>query len=146
MSETSRILIVEDDATLLRGLSDNFCAAGFEVATAADGQSGLAQALAQPPDLLLLDIMLPLLNGYDLCQRVRQADLRHGPVKQPRDFFHARTPVDARNMRRSFPVPRRLRNVIMGKPGRRDLREMRNAYRLMRPREIAQPKRDLSRH
>ena len=75
MSETSRILIVEDDTTLLRGLSDNFRAAGYEVETAADGEAGLAQALAQPPDALLLDIMLPLLNGYDLCQRVRQADL-----------------------------------------------------------------------
>lgn len=75
MNETSRILIVEDDVTLMRGLSDNFCTAGYEVVTAADGKAGLAQALAQPPDLLLLDIMLPQLNGYDLCQRVRRADL-----------------------------------------------------------------------
>ena len=73
--QTTRILIVEDDAALLRGLSDNFREAGFDVETAADGESGLARALAQPPDLLLLDIMLPRLNGYDLCQRVRQAKL-----------------------------------------------------------------------
>jgi DNA-binding response OmpR family regulator len=59
----------------LRGLNDNFRAADYDVETAADGEAGLAQVLAQPPDLLLLDIMLPLLNGYDLCQRVRQADL-----------------------------------------------------------------------
>jgi DNA-binding response OmpR family regulator len=70
-----RILIVEDDATLLRGLSDNFCEAGFEVLSAVDGQAGLAQVLASPPDMLLLDIMLPHLNGYDLCQRVRRAGL-----------------------------------------------------------------------
>lgn len=70
-----RILIVEDDAALLRGLSDNFRAAGFSVETAEDGAAGLAQALAQPPDALLLDIMLPKLNGYDLCQRLRQANL-----------------------------------------------------------------------
>jgi len=75
MTARSRILIVEDDTTLLRGLSDNFRAAEYDVETAADGEAGLAQVLAQPPDLLLLDIMLPLLNGYDLCQRVRQADL-----------------------------------------------------------------------
>jgi len=75
MSETSRILIVEDDGTLLRGLSDNFRTAGYEVVTAAEGKTGLALALAQPPDLLLLDIMLPQLNGYDLCQHVRRADL-----------------------------------------------------------------------
>jgi len=75
MSPSPRVLIIEDDATLLRGLSDNFANAGFEVETASDGQAGLAQLLAQPPDIVVLDIMLPLLNGYDLCQRVRQAKL-----------------------------------------------------------------------
>jgi len=75
MSRPPRILIVEDDATLLRGLSDNFRTAGYEVETATDGVSGLTQALAQPPEVILLDIMLPKLNGYDLCQRVRQDKL-----------------------------------------------------------------------
>lgn len=70
-----RILIVEDDAALLRGLSDNFRSAGFEVETATDGEIGLARVLAEPPDLLLLDIMLPRLNGFDLCLRVRQMKL-----------------------------------------------------------------------
>jgi len=72
MSRTLRILIVEDDATLLRGLSDNFHAAGYEVQSADNGETGLAQALASPPDLLLLDIMLPKLNGYDICKRLRK--------------------------------------------------------------------------
>lgn len=75
MSVSSRVLIVEDDASLLRGLSDNFRAAGYEVLTATDGPSGLAHALGHPPDLILLDIMLPRLNGYDLCRQVRQAKL-----------------------------------------------------------------------
>jgi len=75
MSPAQRILIIEDDPTLLRGLSDNFLTAGYEVETATNGKAGLAQVLATLPDLLLLDIMLPLLNGYDLCQRVRQAKL-----------------------------------------------------------------------
>ncbi|TWU24535.1 response regulator transcription factor [Bythopirellula polymerisocia] len=70
-----RILIVEDDATLLRGLSDNFAVAGFDVQTATDGQAGIAHVLADPPDLLVLDIMMPRMNGYDLCRRVRQAML-----------------------------------------------------------------------
>ena len=70
-----RILIVEDDHALLRGLSDNFQSAGFDVDTATQGDTGLAQALAQPPDLLLLDIMLPQMNGYDICRRLRQAKL-----------------------------------------------------------------------
>jgi len=75
MNQMLRILIVEDDATLLRGLHDNFRAAGYEVETAVNGEAGLAQVLANPPDVLLLDIMLPRMNGYDLCQRVRQAKL-----------------------------------------------------------------------
>ena len=70
-----RILIVEDDATLLRGLSDNFRGAGYEVHTATDGEAGLAIALAEPPDLLVLDIMLPRLNGFDVCRQVRLAQL-----------------------------------------------------------------------
>ncbi|MGB7325727.1 MAG: response regulator transcription factor, partial [Rubripirellula sp.] len=75
MTNPPRVLIVEDDPTLLRGLSDNFSGAGFAVETAIDGQSGLAMVLAAPPQLLLLDIMLPHLNGFDLCQRVRKAGL-----------------------------------------------------------------------
>ena len=70
-----RVLIVEDDATLLRGLSDNFTSAGFDVRTATDGEVGISQVLAEPPDLIVLDIMLPRMNGYDLCRRVRQAML-----------------------------------------------------------------------
>ena len=70
-----RVLIIEDDPALLRGLSDNFRNAGYIIETATDGRTGLAQVLAAPPQLLLLDIMLPHLNGYDLCRRVRKAGL-----------------------------------------------------------------------
>ncbi len=75
MTSQPRVLIIEDDPALLRGLSDNFRSAGFVVETATDGQFGLAQVLTHPPQLLLLDIMLPNLNGYDLCRRVRKAQL-----------------------------------------------------------------------
>lgn len=74
-NDSKRMLIVEDDATLLRGLSDNFRDDGFAVTTAADGRDGLAKVLDDPPDIVLLDVMLPLLNGYELCQRVRDAKL-----------------------------------------------------------------------
>lgn len=73
--QPKRILIVEDDATLLRGLSDNFRDDGFVVATAVDGRDGLTKVLDDPPDIVLLDVMLPLLNGYELCQRVRKTKL-----------------------------------------------------------------------
>ena len=65
------VLIVEDDPALLRGLKDNFEAQNYRVQLARDGSTGLATALAQPPDLLLLDIMLPKLNGYEICSALR---------------------------------------------------------------------------
>ena len=67
------VLIVEDDPALLRGLRDNFSAAGYQVATAADGQQGLEAATRRPPDLLILDVMLPRLNGYEVCRSLRAA-------------------------------------------------------------------------
>src|SRR5580765_515773 len=65
------VVIIEDDSTLLRGLRDNFQAHGFEVRTARDGEQGLQTLLADPPDLVLLDIMLPKINGYEVCRSVR---------------------------------------------------------------------------
>lgn len=65
------VLIVEDDPALLRGLKDNFEAQDYRVQTARDGREGLSAALANPPDLLLLDIMLPKMNGYEICRALR---------------------------------------------------------------------------
>jgi len=72
---TPVILIIEDDATLLRGLKDNFEAQGYSVRAAADGQKGLDSLLANPPDLILLDIMLPKVNGYEICRSARSKKL-----------------------------------------------------------------------
>jgi len=69
------ILIVEDDSTMLRGLKDNFEATGYRVRTASDGEKGLEQALRLKPDLIVLDIMMPGMNGYELCRAVREAGL-----------------------------------------------------------------------
>ena len=69
---TASVLIIEDDSTLLRGLKDNFTAQGYQVRTARDGQEGLNAALQQNPDLILLDIMLPRMNGYEVCRSLRQ--------------------------------------------------------------------------
>jgi DNA-binding response OmpR family regulator len=66
-----KVLIVEDDAALLRGLKDNFQAQGYQVRTANDGQKGLEAFLRDPPDLVLLDLMLPKVNGYEICRRAR---------------------------------------------------------------------------
>src|SRR5262249_33790884 len=68
----SRILIVEDEPALLRGLTDTFAVRGCEVLRAVDGEAGLQLALTAEPDLILLDIMLPKVNGYELCRAVRE--------------------------------------------------------------------------
>jgi len=73
MITTRRILIVEDDPALLRGLRDNFEAQGYAVCTANDGKRGLESVLKAPPDLLLLDLMLPHVSGYEICRTVRSA-------------------------------------------------------------------------
>jgi DNA-binding response OmpR family regulator len=69
------VLIVEDDPTMLRGLKDNFEFKGYRVVTAADGEEGLNAALDNNPDLILLDIMLPKINGYEVCRLIRQEQL-----------------------------------------------------------------------
>jgi DNA-binding response OmpR family regulator len=67
------ILVVEDDATMRRVLKDNLEYKGYSVITAADGESGLKAAVERRPDLMLLDIMLPGINGYEICRLVREA-------------------------------------------------------------------------
>jgi DNA-binding response OmpR family regulator len=69
----NRILIIEDDPTLLRGLKDNFASNGYQVETAADGDMGLERAMSGQHDLILLDIMLPRVNGYEICRAVRES-------------------------------------------------------------------------
>jgi DNA-binding response OmpR family regulator len=69
------VLIIEDDSALLRGLKDNFEAGDYRVQVASDGRAGLSAALADPPDLLLLDIMLPKINGFEICRTLRAKGL-----------------------------------------------------------------------
>jgi DNA-binding response OmpR family regulator len=57
---------------MLRGLEDNFKMKGYYVLTASDGRLGLETALKERPDLILLDIMLPEMNGYEVCSRIRE--------------------------------------------------------------------------
>jgi len=67
-----RILIIEDEPDLLRGLSLNLKAEGYAVLTAARGDTGTELALRERPDLILLDIMLPGMNGLDVCRELRK--------------------------------------------------------------------------
>ena len=67
-----RILIVEDEPVLLRALTDALEDKGYEVIPAADGDRGLELALDRKPQLILLDIMLPRVNGFEICRAVRE--------------------------------------------------------------------------
>ena|SRR5689334_15675411 len=67
----SRILIVEDDPAILCGLKDNLEFEYHQVFTANDGEAGYRSLCENSPDLVILDLMLPKLNGYDLCKRAR---------------------------------------------------------------------------
>ena len=66
-----RILVIEDEPQMLLGLRDNLELEGYEVQTAADGEEGLAKAAAFAPDLVILDVMLPRKNGFDVCRELR---------------------------------------------------------------------------
>jgi len=67
-----KILIIEDEADLVRGLELNLADEGYEVAWASDGREGLRRALEEAPDLVILDIMLPGMNGLEVCRELRQ--------------------------------------------------------------------------
>ncbi len=69
-----RILIVEDEVAIREGLIDVFVYHGYEVDFAADGNEGLQKALEGNFDLVLLDVMLPGINGFEICDRIRHQD------------------------------------------------------------------------
>jgi DNA-binding response OmpR family regulator len=67
----SRILIVDDEPEIVRGLEDNLRFEGYQTFAAADGREALAAAAREAPDLILLDIMMPGLSGWDVCRELR---------------------------------------------------------------------------
>ena len=75
------IMVVDDDSSTLRLIGYMLERGGFQIQTAGDGEEGLEKAFAQPPDLIILDVMMPGLNGYEVCRRLR-ADSRtaHVPI------------------------------------------------------------------
>ncbi|MBZ5625365.1 MAG: response regulator transcription factor [Acidobacteriia bacterium] len=65
------ILAIEDDPAILRGLSDNLVFEGYTVLTATDGETGYQMQRERKPDLIVLDLMLPRMSGYELCRKLR---------------------------------------------------------------------------
>ena len=67
----TKVLVIEDDRSLVDVLTYNLKLAGYEVIVATDGQDGILQAQLKQPDIVLLDLMLPVVDGLDVCRRLR---------------------------------------------------------------------------
>ena len=87
----ARLLVVEDEAPMRIALADILISEGYRVQTAADGEAGLREALEQRPDLILLDVMLPKLDGFAVC-----AELRRMAVAAPVLMLTAKGQVEDR--------------------------------------------------
>ena len=69
---TPKILVIDDDRNMVRLIEYGLQAAGLEVLTAGDGQEGLRQIYEHKPDLVILDVMMPRMDGWTVCQRIRE--------------------------------------------------------------------------
>ncbi len=88
MSGKPRILLVDDEPSIVKMVGKRLEVEGFEVLIALDGQTGLAKAQSEQPDLIILDLMLPKFNGYEVCTMLKQ-DTRHQQI--PILIFTAKT-------------------------------------------------------
>lgn len=80
MPAKPRLLVVEDDASIASGLRMNLRHEGFEVTVVNDGEAGLREALANSPDLILLDVMLPVMNGFEVLRELRRRGSTAGVI------------------------------------------------------------------
>ena len=81
MAGTPKVLVVDDDPVIVRLLEVNFEMEGFEVVTAVDGVDGVEKAKAHQPDIVVSDVMMPKLNGIELCAAIKGDDAtKHIPV------------------------------------------------------------------
>ena len=70
------VLIIEDDPSILLGLQKNLKFEGYDVLTASDGERGLELAIDRPPDLIILDIMLPRISGFEICKTLKKNNIQ----------------------------------------------------------------------
>ncbi len=88
MSEKPRILLVDDEPSIVKMVGKRLEVEGFDVVVAMDGQEALTKARGEHPDLIILDLMLPKMNGYEVCTMLKQ-DTRHQHI--PIIIFTAKT-------------------------------------------------------
>ncbi len=91
VSMAKKILLVDDEPDLVKMVEMRLIASGYEVITALDGQEGLALAQQESPDLILLDIMMPKMDGYKVCGLLK-ADVRYKSI--PIIMFTARAQAE----------------------------------------------------
>ena len=84
-----KVLLVEDETSLAMILSDTLEAQGFEMRTARDGEEGLRMFAEQKPDVLVADVMMPKMDGFEMVRRIRKTDSR-----TPVLFLTARSAVN----------------------------------------------------
>ena len=72
MPASSRILLVDDEISLVKTVGKRLEVEGFEVVSAMDGEGALSKAQTEHPDLIILDLMLPKMNGFEVCKRLKQ--------------------------------------------------------------------------
>ena len=76
MKDSKSILVVEDEEAILVGITENIKAEGYTVFSAANGADGLRLAMEKRPDLIILDIMLPEISGYEICRKLRDRNMQ----------------------------------------------------------------------
>ena len=72
MTNKGKLLIIEDDSDLVRALELYFSGAGYEIISAEDGREGLQKLYDERPSIVILDIALPKMDGWDVCRRIRE--------------------------------------------------------------------------
>ena len=93
--DKKRILIIEDEADMMEMVKFRLEASGFEVICASDGEAGLDKAAKENPDLILLDLMLPRIDGYKVCRELKSDE---GYRRIPIVIFTARASEREREM------------------------------------------------
>ena len=87
-----RVLTIEDEPEMQVILRDNLEYEGFEVLSATTGEEGLQLAMAKQPDLILLDLLLPRMSGYEVCRRLRTEHFTM-PIIMPVSYTHLTLPT-----------------------------------------------------
>ena len=90
---TTRVLVVDDEPRILKFVSLSLSAYGFEVLSASDGEEALRISASENPDLMILDVFMPGLDGFGVLQRLRDRELNTGSRQLPVIVFSARSSV-----------------------------------------------------